>query len=141
MVVNSKGVLNFDPVKREGFYELATGGYSFDSLTPGSNSFVIGLTNNAKRKIALRVDQTKQNTDSIDKKVSELQRMAEVLFVSTYGNYIYVSANLGDLVYDPATGSYVYSQEVKKVVEAKINAEIDRLGIDRKIYTITSNAF
>ncbi|OGL36728.1 hypothetical protein A3F38_02320 [Candidatus Saccharibacteria bacterium RIFCSPHIGHO2_12_FULL_48_21] len=140
-VITSKGVVKLDVDSRSGFYEYSFGDYSYNNISGDSTGYTLSINNSKQQKVAVRIDKARVNTDSIDKKVSELQGMAEVLFVSVYGNYIYISANLGDLVYDSVTGSYVYNGVIKKAVANKINAEIDKLGIDRKVYTITSNAF
>lgn len=142
VAVNPTGVLNLDVDQQSGFYEYTFGDYKFNKIQVTDESiYVLSLTNNKSREVALLVDQDKPNSDGIDKDAAALQKMPEVSFVTIYDKNIYVSANLGELVYSSAIDSYTYNPTTQKAVAAKINAEIDKLGIDRKVYTITSNAF
>jgi hypothetical protein len=56
--------------------------------------------------------------------------------VSIYGNFIYVSANYDEPVYDKASNSYGPDPQVKKTVDAAIDQKIKDLGIDEKKYQV-----
>lgn len=141
LVVNKTGVLNFDTISQSGFYEYSFGDYKFNYIELVSDGYILNLTNNKDNKVAVLVNHNVENTDGIDKKISSLQKLPEVKFVNVYGKYIYVSGGLGERSYNPELSDYIYNPETKKAVAEKINKEIDRLGIDRNVYTISSNAF
>jgi hypothetical protein len=143
LVANKIGILNMDIGRAAGYYEFTFGEYRLNGIASRGNvsDYTLRLSNNKNRAIAVQVDQTSSNTDSIDKKIIELQKIPQISFVSIYGKYIYVGADLGELINDPSTGRLNYDPRVKQNAASSINVEIDRIGIDRKKYVITSNAF
>jgi len=124
-----------------GHYEYLFGNYGFNGLQTVESGYILKLFTNKDRSVAVLVEQGAIDSDSIDKKIADLQKLQEVTFVSIYDKFIYISAKLGSPVYSSELRSYIDNPETKKVVAEKINKEIDRLGIDRKVYTISSNAF
>lgn len=141
LLVNNYGVARFDVNSRVGYYEYSLGSYKFTGLSAAGENYILSLNDNKNRGVALLIQPAIKDVDSIDKKVSQLQKLDVVSFVSTNGRYIYISANMGEPVYDKASKSFVDNPATKKAAAQKINQEIDRLGIDRSKYVITSNAF
>lgn len=141
LVVTKTGVLSLNINEKSGYFSQVFGGYMFNDINTEESGYILGLTNNKNRKIGLWVTHEAANEDSIDKKVFDLQKLFEVKSVSVYSNLIYISADIGEPVYNPVTRQRNYDPAEKKAAADKINAEIDRLGIDRSKYTITSNAF
>lgn len=142
LVVAAKdGIISLDVDNREGNYIFMFGDYKFNGIQVTGNCYVLQLTNNKSRGVALLLDLGKEVSAPIDKKIAELQKLSQVSFASVYGNYIYVSANLGSLQYNSSQNGFGYNPETKKAAADSINKEIDRIGIDRKKYVITSNAF
>lgn len=141
LIVNKTGVLNLDLVNKRGFYEYVFGEYKYNTLQPSGTGYILSLTNNKNRKVAILVDQTSNDVDSIDQKIIELQKMPEISFVSIYDKLIYVYADLGKPAYDSLTKSYINNPQIKQSVSSAINKELNALGIDRRTYTISSNAF
>jgi hypothetical protein len=90
--------------------------------------------------MALYVDRTQNNTDSIDKKIAGLNDLENVKSVSLYRNQLYISPGLGNPVYNRVTNSFGYDEALRKATNAKINSTIDELGIDRTKYVITNTA-
>ena len=140
LVVRKDGVLRLDIEKRAGFMEYSFGGYSFNSMQVEGGGYVASLTGYKSRKVALLIDQQAQNSDSIDKKVLALQKMSDVNVVSANGTYIFISPNLGELVYNDGLGGFDYDPVTKKTVNDRINAEIDRLQISRSVYKIINTS-
>ena len=141
LVADKTGVLNFDVDSLAGHYEYLFGNYGFNGLQTVESGYILKLFTNKDRSVAVLVEQGAIDSDSIDKKIADLQKLQEVTFVSIYDKFIYISAKLGSPVYSSELRSYIDNPETKEVVAEKINKEIDKLGIDRKVYTITSNAF
>lgn len=141
LAINDIGVLNIDVDSRKGFMEYSFGDYSFNEINMHRSGYVLRLTDPKDRVVGLYVDQTSTDADSIDKKRLEIQSMPEVSLVSVNRNFIYIVANLGDPVYIKELKIFGDNEETRRKAADSINAEIDRLGIDRSKYTITSNAF
>lgn len=141
LAVNSTGVLNLNTEDRTGYYEYTFGKYTFNDIYKTQQGYILRITSNKNRGAALLIDQNSVNTDSIDKKTGDLQEMSEVSLVSIYGKFIYISADLGELVYSNELRSFIYNPDTQKSVANKLNLEIDRLGIKREVYSISSNAF
>ncbi len=141
IVVTGDSVLHLDPDKMTGYVEYSLGGYHFNNISKYSHAYLLSLTDSKNRTSALLVEPNAPDTDSIDKKVGDLRKSAEISFVSIYGKYIYIHADLGAPVYNRALGEYADNPQTKKSVAEKINHKIDELKIDRTKYVITSNAF
>lgn len=142
LLTNKSGVLEFDTERAEGAYSYSFGEYRLKSVVMiDENKYIVALIDNKQRSVALLIDRGIIGTDNIDKKVMDLQNLSVVDYVSVYKNFIYMAGDIGEPEYNTSTKRREYSPEKKRVTASKINAEIDRLGIDRSKYTITSNAF
>lgn len=136
LVVNKKGVLNLNTKTRKGFYEYTFGDYSFSSIQTAPGGYVLSLTNNKQKKVALYINQADSDKHAIDKKIAVLQKLPEIKTISANKQYIYISPDLGTLRRVDSTSEYGYDQKVREANLAKINREIDKLRIDRKEYSI-----
>src|SRR3989344_1847402 len=138
VVVRNNEVLGLDIEKREGSIEYSYGDYKLNSMRKDGLGYLLVLTNNRSQKVALYIDQ-ETVSDSIDKKVSELQKMSEVRgFVDINSSSIFITPQLGNAtIYNNSLGRYVYDPIIQKTVTQKINAKIDSIGVDRKSYQIT----
>lgn len=136
LIVRENEVHEFNPDSRAGYIQYSMGEYGFCGLQPDVSGYTLCLVNHQGKKTALRIDSTKNNTDSIDQKLFSLSKISEVKEVSAYDRFIYVSPNLGSLVYDPVRNINTYDPVMRKSVNAKINQELVKLGIDRTMYTI-----
>lgn len=135
VVVNSKGVLKIDINNRNGIYEYTFGkNYRFAAIQAASQGYVLTLTNNKEKRVALYINEAEDDKDEIDKKIAELQKMPQIKTARPSGKHIYISPDLGD--FRVINGEGGYDPKVKESVLAKINKEIDKLKIDRKDYEI-----
>jgi hypothetical protein len=89
------------------------------------------------RYFALRIDTTKENTDSIDKKVSQMRANRDVLGISVYKNFMYVSAYFGEDIYSEEYRAFIPNPENHKLVSASVYNAMERLGIDLNRYIIS----
>lgn len=140
LVVNKKGVLNLNTETHQGFYEYTFGSYAFNAIQLAPDGYILSLTDNKQRRVALYVKQADADNDAIDRKIADLQKLTEIKRLSIYDKYIFISPDLGSLVYDSTSENYTYNPLTKKKVNTKINQEIDRLGIDRKVYSIVNTS-
>ena len=140
LVLTKDGVLNLVPAQHSGFLEYSFGDYKFNNIQSGNNSYVLNLTNPIGKKVALLINQTPDDTDQIDKKVLDLQKSNEISDSSVYGQYIFISPNLGPLIYNNSLQSYDYDPTIKAGVNSQINQAIDKAGINRSTYQIINTA-
>jgi len=141
LVVKPAGVFRLDVARRQGFLEYSFGEYRYCGLQAVQDGrYVLCLFDTNDQRLALRINQTQPNTGSIDKKVIELLKLEEIKDLSVYGRFIYISPELGELVYNESSNSFGYPPATIAAVNGRINQEIARLGIDRNTYSII-NAF
>ncbi len=140
LLINAQAVLNFNVDEREGFAEYTFGGYTFNNIVTlgGNNGYVLSLTNNKGRRVALLINQGSADSGAIDKKVLELEKLSEVSSLSIYENYIFISPNVSSLVYNNALKAFDYDPVQKKAANDKINQKIKELGIDTNKYIIVN---
>lgn len=140
LLINTEGILNFDVESRQGFAEYTFGSYVFNSITkvPRQNSYVVSLTDSKGRKVALLIDQGKNVIEAIDKQVQALLRLSQVNNVSANGNYIYISPNLGGLVYNESLHLFDYDPVAKKAANTAINQAIKDQHINTGLYKIVN---
>jgi hypothetical protein len=114
--------------------------YSFGSYSPCglnvSGDKLIVCLEQGNFHTALKLDLHNNFADLIDKQTYSLRADKNVKAVSIYGNFIYVSANYGEPVYDKASNSFGPDPQVKKTVDAAIDQKIKDLGIDEKKYQV-----
>lgn len=138
LVITKDGVLKLDTTARSGFLEYSFGDYKFNDIRGSGGGYILSLTNPSGKKVAIYVDQAVEDTDQIDKKILQVQKLPEISNSSIYGQYIFISPNLGSLAYNNDTQSYDYDQSAKANANTKINQAIDKASINRSVYQIIS---
>jgi hypothetical protein len=137
LVVDQNGVINFDTASRTGYSEYRFGDYEFCGLQQDTASaYLLCVINNQGNRVALRIDESTVNKDSIDQKIEQLQKLPEIQNVSAYGQYIYVLPNIGPPTYALPGGGYGYNPTVQQTMASKINTDVAKIGIDTKTYTV-----
>jgi hypothetical protein len=137
VVARNHEVINLGTAKKSGFIEVSLNDYKNCGISPDTDtSYILCLINNKNKKVALRVDQSAPNKDSIDKKIEQLQKQNFVSDVSINGRYIFISPNAGDLSYQTQTNSYGYDSATLKKATDEINSEVSRLSIDPNTYSV-----
>lgn len=137
IIATDFGTLNFDPNKRNGYYDVRFGEYKYCGLNPGVTTYSLCMLDRKSNRVAFFVDPAQPNTDSIDQKISKLAGLIYITKVSAYQNSIFISANLGETKYQADRGGYDYDPATKKAAIEAINQAIDQAGIDRGKYQIT----
>jgi hypothetical protein len=140
LIVQEKAILNLDVESRQGAVQYSLGSYTFCGIKNDLGGYVLCLINGKSEKVALLIDPSRNNTDSIDKKVAELEKLPQVKNLSVNYTFIYVSPEMGELVFDQGLGGFVPDPAALTAANHAINQTIDRLGINRSTYTII-NAF
>ncbi|HZP55790.1 MAG TPA: hypothetical protein VFB03_03420 [Candidatus Saccharimonadales bacterium] len=137
LIINDEGILNFNILSRSGSYDYTYGDYRFNTIQTSVNNYVLNLTNNKKQDLALLINSTQPDSDSIDKKIAQLERVPQIKNVSIYGSFISIVPNLGEPKYIPDIDGYDYDPSMKQAAKTAIEKAIDQLGINRKAYTIS----
>jgi len=140
LALSDTRILNLDVDNKTGFVEYSFGDRKFCGLQKDVGGYLLCQTNTKGVNAVLRIDQTSNNSDSIDKKVAGLEKMSEVKNVSVYGQFLFISPDLGELVYDNSLGFFNYDPSVKQSVNDKISHQIDVLGVDRNTYHIINTS-
>lgn len=79
LIVRSGGILDMDIDHQTGYIEYAFGGYKYCGLQDGTeNGYVLCVKNPDDKSFALYIDRSRDNTDSLDKKLLDLQGNALV---------------------------------------------------------------
>lgn len=137
LIVKADGVFRFNVLDKSGFIDYGFGDkYSYCGMETAVEYYIVCVANSSNERFALKIHPKKINTDSIDKKIASLESLEEVRSVRIYGKFIYISPYAGELQPNPLTGGFGYLPETVKLVNARINKELDSLGISRKDYTI-----
>lgn len=140
LVTREKEIFTIDTEKHAGTVALSLGGYSSCGLLPvapnGNNGFTICLVDSTGKKVALLVDPSQPNKDSIDKKVAELLKQSEIKNLTAYGAFMTITPNVGEVAYDPKVKEFRYSPDKVQSATTAINQAIDRIGINRSEYQI-----
>lgn len=137
LLVRSDGILSYNPASSSGYLV-----YSFDAMKycgyqpVSETSFIVCVASQGEVPFALLVDTSKDNSDSIDKKVVELQKDSHVKGVSVYGHSIYISPDQGSFIYIQSLGEYGPDPAKRAAAIKDINSTIQRIGIDTKTYKI-----
>jgi len=139
LVINDTGVIDWNPDNKTGSISYSWGDYTFQSIQPGPKGYLLSIVDKSGNKRALLVSFDSSG-DDIDKKVLALQALPQVVKVSIYQRYIFVAPDLGQMTYDQSTNTYGYDSSVKSSVNAKINQEVKKLGIDTGKYKIINTA-
>jgi hypothetical protein len=136
LLADDKKILQLDAHNLSGVVDYSYGGYSFCGLQGVDTSRYMLCLQSDNKKVAIMINRDADDKDSLDKKIQQLSKLQEVSTVSVYGHFIHISPDLGALVYNPAQSGYTPDPAKQKMSQAKINAEIDKLGIDKSVYII-----
>jgi hypothetical protein len=138
LVFRDKEVLSLSIDPRNGSINYSLGDYKFCGVRVGTSSYVLCLINSKDEKLALRVDMKVDSSDNIDKKIAQLLKLPEVASIPIYDKRIFISPELGELVFNQSSGGFGYDPAKRQAVASKINQELNELRIDRNVYSVTN---
>lgn len=137
IAVQENRILDLDVDKQLGYISYSLGEYRYCGLQYNDPGYLLCMISPKNKKSAILLDTNQPDTNSIDKKASELGKMREIKSISAYGQYIFISPDFGPLSFNSDLGTYDYASSTKTAVTGKINQSITQIGIDRTKYTIT----
>lgn len=135
-LVNDFGVIRYNPEKLEGHvaFNLAESQIESASLSnSGSNVLVSFYLKGKNRSVLL-------NQDSASFPDKLIKPMVENIFVSTFSihkNRVFISAELGDRVYDPVRKVFDYRDEAIDAARESINKSLEESGLVDAGYTVS----
>lgn len=136
IVVKNGNVIGLDVDKKSGSIQYGFGEYSFCGYTPSNQGYTICISKSDQNKAALFVDTTMPNNGSIDKKILPLMNLADITALSVYDKYIFVSPNLGEVVFKKDLGSFGYDTATTETVNKNIDQVFEASGIDKNFYQL-----
>lgn len=137
LVTNKDGLVSLDVDNRHGFLQYSLGEYRLCGLRADNKAAAtLCIRDTTNRTMALKLDPATNNADSIDKKVAKLRLAADVKTLSIYDKLIYISPNVGDVVYIPSLKVFGHDPAKIKAVSATVRQSANSVGIDTNIYKI-----
>lgn len=137
IIVTGERVISLSQSSLVGYVQYSFGraiGYCGSGAAP--IGYVLCVVAADNKTAALHIDTTRPDQTKIDQKVFSLLEDPNISSVSAYKNYVYVSPNLGELIFDASQGGYSYDPEVKRSTAKAINDLVKRLGIDTSKYSV-----
>ncbi len=129
IVVRGSEILALDVGSLTASVDYSLGDYQFCGLKASdTNSYLLCVIGGSK-KSALLVNRAQDNKDSIDKKVSQLRKLPKTADVSVYGQFIFVTPDLGQMIYDSASKGYDYPQGPRDAASQNIDKAAESLGL------------
>ncbi len=139
LVVTDFGVLNFNADKRSGYFEYSFGSYQFNGVVVDGNNYILRLTNNQNDKVALYINQDQENTNSIDKKITELVKDKNIKSISVYGKTIYIIPDT-PIIFNTSLNSFTNDPVKQKTINEEIRKIIQDININTSEYTIINSS-
>lgn len=135
LVNRDKDILDLDLVKRGGSIAYSYGEYQACGVQASAPGALLCVINSKQQKSALYLDP-KQTGDAIDQQVGQLIKKTPVKNVSAYGQFIYVSPDLGPATYQGTGIGYGYSPSSVQTATAQILEAAKQSGIDTTKYQV-----
>ena len=137
LVATENNILAVDVDKQSGGIDFSLGGYTYCGMNADPDGYQLCLINEQQRKVALRVDRSKENANNIDKKILQLNKSKAVSTISIYGNTIVVVPNYGAKVYDPVQKIYTNDPATVARMNAEFAKDLQASGISTSEYTVS----
>lgn len=138
LIVKAGQLLKFDVDNFVGSVEYTPGDYTYCGFYKDIAGYMLCLVDSKQKKVMLSIKEGALTKSAVDRQISELLKLPEVDNISTYGQHIFISPNLGEPAYDNASKSFTYSPATISLVNNSINQAIERVGIDRSKYSIVN---
>ncbi len=136
LAVKNNAVIGLDVDKQSGSIQYSFGEYQYCGYANNITYYTVCITTDNQKSSALFIDPSTSNNGSIDKKILPLLDLPDVKSLSVYDKYIFVSPDLGEVVFNEASGSFGYDAATKTYVNKKINQAFDNSGIDKNAYQL-----
>jgi len=127
----------FNTDTQDGYSLYRLGGFALVSMTEnGKDDYLLSMTNGHFDTFVLRLTNSPDLIDEIDKKLDALRALGSVSSLSVQGAYIFIVPNRGEVVYDITTNNFDYDPQKTQEINAEIDAKIQELKIDTTRYKI-----
>lgn len=132
IVVRSSDVLRLDASSATATIPYSFGDYSYCGIAPLADSFLLCIRSD-KGTNALLIGSA-DTEYKIDQQVSKLEQSSDVKNLGAYGSYVFITPNLGPLVYNERTKSFGYSDAAKEAVGKRLIQQVNDLGLKEAGY-------
>ncbi|HSX45293.1 MAG TPA: hypothetical protein VLF39_04300 [Candidatus Saccharimonadales bacterium] len=137
IAVRQKDIIDLDVSSQTGFISYSFGDYEYADIQADQTGYILRL-NGPSGSSALLIDEKSNVTTAIDKKVLEIGAWSEVKSVSAYGNYVFISPNIGEPdQYNSQLRIFDYDPAKRQAATNSINQKLPPLNIDKK-YTVVN---
>ncbi len=136
VVVKEDGALRVNSTEGTGSYDILFGQFGFGGIYPINQNEYLVTAQTSERAYALRINSSILESDFLDQKIVSLTDSSYVNTVSVYGQYIYISPELGEPVYDSDLNQFDYSSSLKSQAIDEIYSLIEQVGINQEKYFI-----
>ncbi len=137
LFLKGRDVIYVNTTNGYGYIAYRLGNYQLNSISPSGNGALLNLTNTKGTGVMLELGESAVDSP-IDKQVDVLLHSSNISDVSAYGKYLFISPNLGELEYVPASKSYGYSPEKKRKANDAVMADVKASGIDTTRFVIVN---
>ena len=135
-VLADKMIYLFDLNSLQGKPVYNTDGISLVSLHANTAGFLANIKR-GDSSFVLQLDASITN-DNIDSKLFELTNNSTIRYVSSYKDKIYISPNVGELVYDNATNVFAYDLQRRQRAAQELPGIVESAGIDLSRYKLVN---
>lgn len=140
VVARYDGVFEIDITSQKGFMQYSFGSYAPCGLQNTTDSgYIICLISPKNTKSALYLDPSKDNADSIDKKVLSFLEKPFISNVSVYKKFLYISPDLGEFIYDSRSDNFIYEPEIIEKTSQDIDRLVTETGLRNLDYVVIDN--
>ncbi len=135
LIARDSDLLTVDVDAQHGSEAYSFGGYQQCGSQNEGNDYLLCVVNGRSKKVALKLDWANNNSDSIDQKIAELEKLTSINNISINGAYIFISPAV-PLTFSQSSGQYTYDPVAKAKATNEIGNAIAKIGIDRNVYKI-----
>lgn len=129
IVVRDTDVLNLDANTGTATVDYRFVNYSYCGFATAPAGYLLCIrdsSNTTSNAILIGNDASSYNIDQV---VSGLADKNDIKLVDAYKQYVYITPNLGSLVYDSTSKSFTYSTAVKDSVRNSLPKELEDAGL------------
>lgn len=136
-LVNNLGLVKYDTKNKTGNYLFTFSDYIYcglDTIETKKDPLLCIEKDGSKEIVYINPDSNQ--TDKIDKKISELRKTEGVRSVSIHGRTIHITPIIQESVFSSELSSYIFDPVRVKEVNARIMEQVKQLGIPENYQVI-----
>ena len=137
MLQTTDGVVRFNIEELKGYYVYRQG-FDVVSMSITGNKTILSVRGKASsHALVLANTQSNSNDMYVDQALQNIVSSVFVFGFSAYGEYVYVSSELGEREYNPESETFRHPQSVKDAAAVEINRLVKDSGLTEQGYKVT----